>query len=438
MRRWNRLRATVVCAGTTALLWLATPAWAQTMRVHFLDVGQGSAAIVESECAAVLIDTGGELNGDFDSPQALIDQLEDFFFGRPHLKRTFALMVLSHPHLDHTRSVAAVLEKYTVLNAVTNGQELGSGKGGQKTLHRLVALSEQGAGEPVGFEPIVVDELPARGLVNEVVNPIACGTVNPKITALWGTANTEGWTKKDAGNQNNHSVVLRIDFGRSSLLFTGDLEERGIAGLVERYKQKGVLDVDLYVVGHHGAANATTLALLEQVTPKIAVISMGSPSRMTTWTAWAYGHPRKPIVQLLASKVSEGRAAATVDVASGVRSFERLAMRKAVYATGWDGALVFEADLDGRWSLVSDQPDAPPVATPRHPVAQPAGPRKVNVNTATADELDTLPMIGLKRARAIVKHRQAHGPFSQAADLLQVEGIGQGTVKAIRRLIRFE
>src|SRR5688572_32950477 len=114
-------------------------AFGQTMRAHFLDVGQGSASILEFPCAAVLVDAGGELNGDFDSTASLLDQIEDFFSGRPDLNETFHLIVLTHPHIDHTRGVKAVLEKYRVLNGVTNGQEVSSGKVGQKALHKKIA-----------------------------------------------------------------------------------------------------------------------------------------------------------------------------------------------------------------------------------------------------------------------------------------------------------
>lgn len=405
------------------------------LRAHFLDVGQGSAAILETECAAILIDTGGEANNEFDSTQALLDQIEQFFFGRPHLAKTFQLLVLTHPHIDHTRGVDAVLQRYRVLNALTNGQEASSGRAGQRALHRAVAASEQNGGDVIGFEPIRVAELPPMGLSNDVVNPVACSSTNPKITALWGTAETAGWSKSDASNQNNHSVVLRVDFGSASMLLTGDLENRGIAGLLERYKNTGLLDTDVYLVGHHGAANATTEAFLNQVTPKIAVISMGVPERTTMWTAWAYGHPRKPIVQQLLKHVSTPRPARQVEVATGVKSFEKLWVKKAVYATGWDGTVVIEATETGDWSLVSDQPDMPPMSTPRHPVAQPSAPPKVNVNTASADELDTLPMIGLKRAKSIVKYREETGAFTSIDDLANVPGMGKGTLKTIRPLV---
>ena len=141
-----------------------------------------------------------------------------------------------------------------------------------------------------------------------------------------------------------------MDFGNSSMLLTGDLEQRGIAGLLAKYKDTGLLDVDVYLVGHHGSANATTDALLRAVTPKIAVISMGVPDRTTNWTAWAYGHPRKVIVQQLLGKVSGTRPARNVAVATGVRTFEQISVNKAIFATGWDGTIVLEADTAGGWT----------------------------------------------------------------------------------------
>src|SRR5438552_4155815 len=53
-----------------------------TMRAHFIDVGQGAATLLEFPCAAVLIDTGGEANGEFDSTDSLLDYLDDFFARR--------------------------------------------------------------------------------------------------------------------------------------------------------------------------------------------------------------------------------------------------------------------------------------------------------------------------------------------------------------------
>ena len=53
-----------------------------TMRMHFIDIGQGDATLLEFPCGAVLIDTGGEQNESFASDQALRDYLDAFFARR--------------------------------------------------------------------------------------------------------------------------------------------------------------------------------------------------------------------------------------------------------------------------------------------------------------------------------------------------------------------
>jgi comEA protein len=56
---------------------------------------------------------------------------------------------------------------------------------------------------------------------------------------------------------------------------------------------------------------------------------------------------------------------------------------------------------------------------------------KVNINTATIEELQTLPDIGPLLAQRIIDYRQQHGPFTKPADLSKVEGIGIKTLEAI-------
>ena len=60
---------------------------------------------------------------------------------------------------------------------------------------------------------------------------------------------------------------------------------------------------------------------------------------------------------------------------------------------------------------------------------------KIQINSADADELASLPGIGPVRAEAIMRYREANGPFFSAEDLLAVSGIGPVTLEAIRDLI---
>ena len=60
---------------------------------------------------------------------------------------------------------------------------------------------------------------------------------------------------------------------------------------------------------------------------------------------------------------------------------------------------------------------------------------KLNINTATAEELESLPGIGGAKAAAIVEYRGTHGPFQRVDDLVEVSGIGDGILGSIRHLI---
>jgi competence protein ComEA len=62
----------------------------------------------------------------------------------------------------------------------------------------------------------------------------------------------------------------------------------------------------------------------------------------------------------------------------------------------------------------------------------------VNVNTASADELERLPGVGPVLARRIVQDRQARGPFRRVEDLERVRGIGPGLVRRLRPLVRLD
>ena len=339
------------------------------MLFHFIDVGQGDATIVELPCGAIIIDAGGEqtddaaaVGGSFDSDVALEGYVRAFFERRADLHGTFDLVVLTHPHIDHTRGVTRLLAmaaagEIVIRNVVTNGAEgSGSGVREQRALHDY---ADQHPG--IGRWYVLERKTEATGLTNDVIDPFpapaagTCGDVDPKITALWGrvdddsTLNTQ-WSDADLDNDNNHSVTLRIEFGAASALFTGDLEDAAIADLVARYGASGLLDVGLYKVGHHGSHNGTTAALVNAMSPALAVISAGPAVRQGDWTAWSYGHPRwRAVRDLVGDNDSNGvslyrpfaiDAQIATDYENGQGVFETKRIARAVYATGWEGHAV--------------------------------------------------------------------------------------------------
>ena len=149
---------------------------------------------------------------------------------------------------------------------------------------------------------------------------------------------------------------------------------------------------------------------------------MGPPTREFPWTAWAHGHPRQVTIDRLLRQVRGTRPTTTMQVATGQHKFTSVTINKAIYATGWDGSVVLETDLTGAWKALDDAPRVP----------------LVNLNTASVEELMTLPMIGQTRAQAIVQNRTQRGLFATVDDLGRVPGIGRGTISAIRNFAMTE
>lgn len=87
---------------------------------------------------------------------------------------------------------------------------------------------------------------------------------------------------------------------------------------------------------------------------------------------------------------------------------------------------------DGEQYHIPRQGEAPTTAPGL--VAPPAS-TLVNLNTASAEQLATLPGIGATRAQAILAYRQQHGPFQRVEDLLAVSGIGPATLERLRSLV---
>lgn len=61
----------------------------------------------------------------------------------------------------------------------------------------------------------------------------------------------------------------------------------------------------------------------------------------------------------------------------------------------------------------------------------------ININSASAEQLETLPGIGTARAADIIADREAHGDYSSAEDLMRVNGIGKATVDGMRDRLSF-
>jgi hypothetical protein len=210
------------------------------------------------------------------------------------------------------------VEQFNVKRYIDNGQLTGPGTANPN----WVRQNAQTGGRNITLRGVLnseITDLPERnGLTDSTIDPVDCAGTNPKIAALSGRRDDNpGGSHEDFDNKNNHSIVIRVDFGKASFSFTGDLEKPAIEALLDWYKETTTLDTDVYEVGHHGSHNGTTTELLDAVTPEIAVISVGKSTggqgSSNRFNTFHYGHPRKLTVDMLSLSI-QGRRSAPINV----------------------------------------------------------------------------------------------------------------------------
>ncbi|WP_380874043.1 hypothetical protein ACFB49_45440 [Sphingomonas sp. DBB INV C78] len=335
----------------------------QEMIVHFVYVGQGAGAIVEFPCGVTVIDTGGEYRSGDNGGKMFTAYLESFFAARPALNRTIDVLFTSHPHKDHLFGLSLMgfgdaAGAFKIRNIVDNGQTGTEGSLAAQTKAREAARAAGANYSAVEF----ANQTSATGSTNAVIDPISCPTIDPKITAFWGSRNDAlvGASAAEARryiSPNNHSVVVRIDFGKASLLFMGDLQQEGIDDMLTEYEDNlSAFDVDVLHVSHHGAENGMSDRLIEVTSPRIAILSMGDRSSTAASTAFDHGHPRLSTIALMQKQpeiVSSRRSPKTFWGAEKEETpFKDVVIRRAIYGTGWEGTLRLKAKADGTYRFV--------------------------------------------------------------------------------------
>ncbi len=325
------------------------------MKAHYINVGQGDATLLEFPCGTILIDSGAQDDRFTDN---LIDYLEDFFNKREDLEKTIDLIIITHAHRDHNKALQKVIENFNVKAYIDNGLRRGSGR-------KLQKWAQDNANQlSIRYGSYSFDEIVAQGgimgLTNDLIDPLNCDSVDPEVTLLSGRFDSKpsNWNNSNYKNGNNHSIIVRIQFDNASFLFTGDMEEEGLEKIIEHYGklENGILDTDIYQVGHHGSNNATTKDLVEAITPSAAIISCGrwnfGLGTNKKFNTYSYGHPRKSVVQLLEQSIKKNRSKpVTVKLGLKSRSFIDYTIKKKIYATPWDNTIKVRASTEGKYRI---------------------------------------------------------------------------------------
>jgi len=240
------------------LAWLAVYDLnkSQFLEVNFFNVGQGDAILIETpQRHQILIDGG---------PSSVI--LEKLSKEMPFWDRTIDLIILTHPERDHLAGLIEVLKRYQVENILWTGivRDTPEYQEWQKLIKEENAkIFIAKSGQKIKWSRTVLDHF-------EVLHPFE---------------NLEGQEFKDS---NNTSVIAKLVFGENSFLFTGDAYKSTEQELIDR----GVdLNSDVLKVGHHGSKTSSSEEFIKNVSPEIAVISVGKDN--------TYGHPNPEVLETL-------------------------------------------------------------------------------------------------------------------------------------------
>lgn len=223
------------------------------MRVHFIDVGQADATLLQikegEDLITMLIDAGDWNRSDVVSYLEK-ENIEDI-----------DLIAITHPHADHIGQLDKIIEAFNVGEVWMNGESSNA----QVFAKALAAIEAYNVDY---YEPVAGDSFDIGALAINIVHPgdLSLGT-------------------------NDNSIVMHATYGDVSFLFAADVERAA----EEKILTSGAnLKADILHLGHHGSNTSSTGNFLEAVQAKTAIYSAGARN--------SYGHPSPEVIERVKSR----------------------------------------------------------------------------------------------------------------------------------------
>lgn len=217
------------------------------LRFHFIDVGQGDSTFIELPNGKSMLIDAGEIDQGDKVVAYIYEQGYD----------TVNYVVATHAHSDHIGGLPQVLSNFNVDEVIMTEDKNDT----QIFSNLFTAIYVNGA---TLHYVMAGDTIISEGdLLVEVVAP--------KVLV--------------SDDYNNNSVVIKITYGNTKFLFTGDAEKSEEDGIWTNIK------CDLLKVGHHGSKSSSSANFLKKVNPTYAIISCGLYN--------SYGHPTDEVLQRL-------------------------------------------------------------------------------------------------------------------------------------------
>lgn len=220
------------------------------MRVNYIDVGQGDSEFIElPNGKTMLIDAGPNEAG-----SKVVEYIKSLGY------TSIDYVVATHPHEDHIGGMDDVINAFDI---------------GDIYMPKVSADTKT-------YEDLL-DAISAKNLI--------IYTAHAGVSVIGDDAlsvNMLAPVSDSYDDLNNYSAVIRIVYGDTSFLFTGDAENISESEITDDVK------ANVLKVGHHGSDTSTSDDFLARVNPSIAVISCGKDNK--------YGHPTESTVQKLKDK----------------------------------------------------------------------------------------------------------------------------------------
>ena len=217
------------------------------MTIHFIDVGQADCALLECDGAYILID-----GGNVEDSSLVVSYLQQQ--GVDEL----SAVICSHAHEDHVGGLPGVLAVYPTEAVYAPTRTYSSGCFDDF----LYYTDQQGLEVTI---PEAGDTIPFGSAIAQVLGPV-----------------------QQYAEPNNTSIVLKVTYGSTSFLFTGDME---ISAETDLLDSGANVKTDVLKVGHHGSDTSTGYRFLYEAEPEHAIISVG--------TGNSYGHPNEATLSRL-------------------------------------------------------------------------------------------------------------------------------------------
>jgi competence protein ComEC len=240
--------------GMDALYWGYQRFWRDDLRITVLDVGQGSAAVLELPRGhTMLIDGGGfSDNSVFDVGRRVVAP----FLWRRKI-RTVDTLVLTHPNSDHLNGLLFIADHFHVREVWSNGES-----------HTTLGfqLFEEIIARRAIPRPKFADMLRQRR-----INGVTVSILHPPRDFLQ-RRDRERWR-----SLNNNSLVLKTQMGRYAFLFPGDISHPAERELVDRSGRQ--LKSTVLCVPHHGSRSSSAAEFIDAVNPSIGLFCVGWHNR---------------------------------------------------------------------------------------------------------------------------------------------------------------